>query len=258
MQKKDKPLILISNDDGVHAAGIRALAEVASGFGEVVVVAPERGNSGKSHAVTLTEPLRLLEVPPIAGAKAYAVTGTPVDAMKMAIGNILEKKPGLVLSGINHGSNAAINVIYSGTMAAAVEGAMFSIPSIGFSLTNHSPDADFSAAKVYVRKIIENVLENGMAPYTCLNVNIPDVPAEEIRGLRVCRQARGVWRDGFIKRTHPAGFDYYWMSGNFHNFDPEDEMTDEWALRNNYVSVVPVHVDMTNHHAMETLKSLEE
>lgn len=247
-------LILITNDDGIHARGIRALVEVAREFGETVVVAPDRGNSAKSHSVTFMQPLHFFEAEPMHGTPVFAVSGTPVDSVKMGISNILERKPDMILSGINHGSNATINVLYSGTMAAAIEGATFNIPSAGFSVDDHSPNADFEPSKAFVRRIVKSMLQNRLPEQTCLNVNIPAVPEEEINGIKICRQTKGYWNDGFSKRVHPAGFNYYWLSGKFESYEPDEPGTDEWALRNNYVSIVPVRPDFTNYEFMGQLK----
>ena len=252
---KSDNLILITNDDGIHSEGIKALIDVATQYGEVIVVGPDRGNSAKSHSVTLTEPVYLKETESIIGVDVYACTGTPVDAVKMAFSNVLPRRPDYIFSGINHGSNATINVLYSGTMAAALEGTTYNIPSVGFSLTDFSADADFEASKQYVSRIIANVMENGLPDYTALNVNIPNIAEESINGVKVCRQTMGYWNDGFEKRVHPAGFNYYWLTGTFHNQEPENTETDEWALENNYVAVVPVKIDFTNYSAMQQLKN---
>lgn len=248
-----QPLILITNDDGIHAKGMATLVDICKPLGQVVVVAPERANSAKSHSVTINQPVNYYPVDTYPGTEAYAVTGTPVDSVKMALGNILTRKPDFVFSGINHGSNAAINVIYSGTMAAAIEGASFDIPSVGFSLTDHNPDANFEPASSYVRGIIKQVMQSGLPHRTCLNVNIPNIPEKEIQGVRICRQTKGYWNDGFTKRQHPAGFHYYWLTGRYVNEEPEAKDTDEWALRHNYVAVVPVQTDLTNYQAIDFL-----
>ena len=249
-----KKRILVTNDDGIHARGIRSLVEAVKDLGEVIVVAPDKGNSAKSHSVTFMQPVYYHRAENIDGSPVYGVSGTPVDSVKMAMGNILESKPDLILSGINHGSNATINVLYSGTMAAAIEGATFNIPSAGFSLDDHSPNANFDAAKKYVRKLVLSMINNPMPDQTCLNVNIPAVPENEIKGIEVCRQTRGYWNEGFTERTHPAGFSYYWLSGKFENCEPDEPGTDEWALRNNYVAVVPVKPDFTNYAFLKELK----
>lgn len=251
---KKKPLILVTNDDGVYAGGIQALAETMMEFGEVIIVAPDKPQSGMGHAVTIDNILRLQEVYyPLKNVKAYSTSGTPVDCVKLAIYQILKgRTPDLLVSGINHGSNSSINVIYSGTMSAAVEGAVEGIPSIGFSLLNHAPDADFSTAKKFVHTIVKGVFDNGMPKGTCMNVNIPDLSDQEIKGIKICRQAKAFWEDAFEKRTNPSGKDYYWILGEFNNHD-KGEDTDEWALKNGYVSIVPTHYDLTAHHAIAVL-----
>lgn len=245
-----KPLILVTNDDGIHAKGLFFLIQIAKEFGEVVVVAPDKPQSGMGHAVTMHTPIWLKEVK-IDGVKAYSTSGTPVDCVKLAVYQIMHRKPDLILSGINHGANSSINVIYSGTMSAAVEGAVEGIPSIGFSLLNHSEDADFSHSEPYVRNIIGNVIENTMPYGACLNVNIPK---NKVKGIKVCRQAKGYWEDYFDKRSDPQGKDYYWMQGDF-IVTERGEDTDLWALDHGYISVVPTQFDMTAHHAIANLNT---
>ncbi len=248
-----KPLILVSNDDGVTAPGIQALAEVAREFGEVVVVAPNKPQSGMGHAITINDALRIEDHSSNNNA-IFSTTGTPVDCIKLAVNEILDRKPDLVLSGINHGSNASINILYSGTMSAAIEGGMEGIPSIGFSLLDHSIDADFEPSKHIVRKLLEQFTNHPLKPSTCLNINIPKLGVAEIAGIRVCRQAKAYWREDFDKRTDPSGKEYYWLSGKFIDQDSGDD-TDIAALRNGYVSVVPVQFDLTSHEMIETLNN---
>lgn len=250
----NKPLILVTNDDGITSPGIQALIEVAKEFGEVMVVAPDSPQSGMGHAITINDTLRANEVR-LSWGKGYACSGTPVDCVKLAV-NVISKnrKPDLVISGINHGSNASVNVLYSGTMSAAVEGALENIPSIGFSLLDHSIDADFSASKHFAKKIIPVALKNGMPENVCLNVNIPKLPIENIQGIKYCRQAKANWEEEFDERTDPTGKKYYWLTGIFKNYDNGTD-TDIWALENSYVSIVPVHTDMTSHKFIETLKN---
>ncbi len=249
-----KPLILVTNDDGVFAKGILALSAAMTKLGDVVVVAPDKPQSGMGHAVTINNLLRLYpvkyEVPVMA---AYSCSGTPVDCVKLAIYKVMHRKPDLIVSGINHGSNSSINVIYSGTMSAAVEGAVESIPSIGFSLLDHSAEADFDAAARVAGILATNALEKGIPEGVCLNVNIPKGPFNEIHGIKVCRQAKAYWEDNFDVRKDPAGKDYYWLTGEFKNLDEGDD-TDEAALANNFVSVVPVHCDLTAYHAISHLQ----
>ncbi len=252
--KKEKPLILVTNDDGITAGGIRNLIEVAKEFGEVWVVAPDSPQSGMGHAITVHDILRLHEIHDHPGVMAFSCTGTPVDCVKLGIYRVLKRRPDLLLSGINHGANNSINVIYSGTMSAAVEGAVEGIPSIGFSLLDHSWDADFTASRDVVRSIIKNALKHGIPKDTCLNVNIPAIAASKIKGIKVCRQAKAFWEDDFIPRKDPSGRIYYWITGKLNNGDMGED-TDVWALEHNFVSVVPVQYDLTAYHAMAELNS---
>jgi 5'-nucleotidase len=252
MQKR--PLILVTNDDGISAAGIKALVDVVVELGEVVVIAPDKPQSGMGHAITINSTLRINREKTHPVAEQYNSSGTPVDCVKLAINKILTRKPDLIVSGINHGSNMSINVIYSGTMSAAVEGALEGVPSIGFSLCDHSIDADFSVAKKYVDHICRAVLKNGLAEGTCLNVNIPKAKEDEIKGIRICRQGKANWIEELDERLDPSGNPYYWLTGKFMNFEEGKEDTDVWALDNNYVSVVPVQFDMTAHHTIAGLK----
>ncbi|MFI3279161.1 MAG: 5'/3'-nucleotidase SurE [Rikenellaceae bacterium] len=253
MQKEK--LILISNDDGYNAPGIEALIEVAATFGRVVVVAPRTAQSGMSQAITIYSPLYPERIKTSLPAEIYSLNGTPVDCVKFALDHLLKDEcVDLMLSGINHGSNAAVNVLYSGTMGAAIEGSFYA-PSIGFSLLDHSPNADFTASKVYAERIIKSVLESKVTPHFCLNVNIPNLPLEEIKGIKCCRQNRGYWREEFFERVDPRNNNYYWLTGAFVNHEPEAEDTDEYALAEGYVSVVPVQVDMTDYGRLEQIKN---
>ena len=245
--KKQRPLILVTNDDGITAPGIIALVSVMKTLGDVVVVAPDSPQSGMGHAITINSTLRLRKTKTHGIKEEYSCSGTPVDCVKFAVNKILKRKPDLCVSGINHGSNMSINVIYSGTMSAAVEGAIESIPSIGFSLNNYSTDADFSAAKKIVATIAKNVLKNGLPKDVCLNVNIPNLKSSEIAGIKVCRQARANWIEELDERHDPSGRPYYWLTGKFVNFEKDKKDTDVWALQRNYVSVVPVQFDLTNY-----------
>lgn len=249
-----KPLILVTNDDGVFAKGILTLAQAMTALGDVVVVAPDKPQSGMGHAVTINNMLRLYPVKydfPVMAA--YSCSGTPVDCVKLAIYKVMHRKPDLIVSGINHGSNSSINVIYSGTMSAAVEGAVESIPSIGFSLLDHSAEADFDAAGNVATILARNALEMGIPEGVCLNVNIPKGFFKDIHGIKICRQAKAYWEDNFDVRKDPSGKDYYWLTGEFKNLDAGDD-TDEAALENNFVSVVPVHCDLTAYHAIRHLQ----
>lgn len=252
-----RPLILVTNDDGIAAPGIRNLVESIADLGDVVVVAPDSHQSGMGHAITISNILRTSPYDfGMAGVEAYTTSGTPVDCVKLAIYKILKRKPDVLVSGINHGSNASINVIYSGTMSAAVEGALEGIPSVGFSLCDFAEDADFRASRNVARTVTKQVLAHGTPKGTCLNVNIPKVAPENLKGMKVCRQGAGHWADSFDERQAPGGRTYYWMTGNFTDVD-KGEDTDEWALKNGYVSVVPVQYDLTAHHAMTELNEWE-
>ena len=250
----EKPLILICNDDGYRAPGILNLTRVARNFGEVVVVAPMTGQSGMSHAVTLNHPIRLKTVSVNGELPTYACSGTPADCIKIGLNQILDKKPDLVLSGINHGSNASVSLFYSGTVAAAIEACMNGIPAAALSVDDHSPDADMSVAVREAETIIANLLERGLPPGICLNINFPRMAPEKFKGLRVCRQTNGVWREEFQKRTDPHGKDYYWLTGEFSNREPGETDTDEWAMANGYGAIVPIRIDITDLHQVEELK----
>lgn len=254
----NRPTILVTNDDGVFAPGIKFLTSVAKKYGKVIVVAPDKPQSGMGHAITINSTIRIQKTNYHEVDLEYACNGTPVDCVKMAVNNILKDRPSLVLSGINHGSNSSINVIYSGTMSAAVEGALEGSPSIGFSLCDYSIEADFTQAKEFIEKIIESALINKMQKGVCLNVNIPKLKKEDIKGIKVARQAKANWVERFDERKDPYGREYYWLTGEFVNFEPEAKDTDEWALANGYVSVVPIQADMTAYQSLEQLKSLEK
>lgn len=251
---KTKPLILITNDDGITAPGIRALVEVMKELGDVVVVAPDSPQSGMGHAITISDTLYCEKVVLNKNDthEEYSCSGTPADCVKIATQEIIHRKPDLCVSGINHGSNSSINVIYSGTMSAAVEAGVEGIPAIGFSLLDYSLNADFEPSKKYIKAITSSVIKNGLPKGVVLNVNLPKLPEAEIKGVKVCRQANAHWEEEFDKRTSPQGRDYYWLTGKFVNND-KGEDTDEWALQNGYVSVVPVQFDLTAHHFMGTL-----
>ena len=252
-----EPLILIINDDGISAPGIRKLIKIMNDFGKVVVVAPDGPQSGMGHAITIEATIRCDKVTIDQGPQIeYSCSGTPVDCVKLAVNQLLDRKPDLCISGINHGSNSSINVIYSGTMSAAVEGALEGIPSIGFSLLDYAHNADFSEAEQYIRKITKQVLESGLDDGVCLNVNIPKrIEGEEIKGLKVCRQANANWEEEFEERIDPKGRTYYWLTGKFVNYDKGTD-TDEWALSNHYVSVVPVQFDVTAHSSLVSVNKL--
>lgn len=248
-----KPLILVTNDDGITAPGIRMLISIMNEIGDVVVVAPDSPQSGMGHAVTLNNVLYCNEIKVDDGPQCeYQSSGTPADCVKMAVSEILDRKPDLCVSGVNHGSNSSINVIYSGTMSAAVEAGIEGIPAIGFSLLDYSLNANFEPLKAAIKKIALNVLEQGLPDGVVLNVNFPKL--ETFKGIKICRQARANWVEEFDKRTNPQGKEYYWLTGKFVNMD-KGEDTDEWALVNGYVSMVPVQFDLTAHHFIQKLNS---
>src|SRR6185436_1929160 len=254
--KKSRPTILVTNDDGITAPGIRALVEAMSELGEVVVVAPDGPQSGMGHAITLNTPLRLDKVEVHGETLGYQCSGTPVDCVKLAVNKILHRKPDLCVSGINHGSNSSINVIYSGTMSAAMEGAIEGIPSIGFSLLNYKLNADLKAGRQIAKIIAQQILNFGMPVNSLLNVNIPDLTLNKIKGIKICRQAMAKWEEEFNERLDPHNRPYYWLTGKFINPD-KGEDTDEWALKNGYVSIVPVEFEFKGHHAVTYLNKMK-
>jgi len=248
-----KPLILVSNDDGIFSRGIRVLVDLMGEIGEVIVVAPDSPQSGMGHAITVGNTLRLDETDIFGKVPAYECSGTPADCVKLAKHHLLKNgKPDLVVSGINHGSNTSISILYSGTMSAAIEGAIEGLPSVGFSLCDFSSQADFSHAGQYVQKIALEILSRGLPKGVALNVNIPPKRNENIKGIKICRQARAKWEEQFDVRRDPTGRKYFWMTGNFVNFD-KGEDNDEWAIANNYISIVPCQYDLTAHHAISIL-----
>lgn len=250
-----KPLILVTNDDGITAPGILTLIEIMETLGDVVVVAPDSPQSGMGHAITINSVLHLDKVSKKGDkTEKYSCSGTPADCVKIAINEVLDRRPDLCVSGINHGSNSSINVIYSGTMSAAVEAGIEGIPAIGFSLLDYSWDANFNASKKYVKQIAENALQHGIAEGVVLNVNIPNLDKKDIKGIKICRQARANWKEKFDKRQTPQGKDYYWLTGEFVNYDKGTD-TDEYALAEGYLSVVPVQFDLTAHHYMQQLNT---
>ncbi|MDQ3552363.1 MAG: 5'/3'-nucleotidase SurE [Bacteroidota bacterium] len=253
-EEKKRPVILITNDDGITAPGILNLIEAVKDLGKVVVVAPDKPQSGMGHAITIGVPLRLNKVNMFEGIESYQCTGTPVDCVKLAVDKVLHSKPDICLSGINHGANHSINVIYSGTMSAAVEAAIESIPAIGFSLLDYSLEADFTAARKYSRMIVKQMLETPPEKHTVLNVNFPIGNPDEVKGIKICRQAYAKYEEDFIERTDPHGRRYYWLTGEFVNFDTGTD-TDVWALANNYVSIVPVQFDLTHYKQKEQIEN---
>lgn len=252
---KFKPLILIANDDGVEAKGLKTLIDLARGFGDVVVAVPAEPMSGMSHAITIKTPLRVKKEKEEQGLTVYSCQGTPVDCVKLALNKLVDRKPDLLLSGINHGSNASSSIVYSGTMAAAIEGCINQIPSAGFSLLDFSPDADFTAAAKVIEKIISNIIQSGLPEGVCLNVNIPAVPFAELKGMKVCRQTKGCWKEEFVRRVDPHNGEYFWLTGSYLNYEENADDTDEYALTHSYVSIVPVRVDLTSHEGIRFLNS---
>ena len=247
-------LILVTNDDGLYAAGLRALFEVMEEFGKVVIISTMESRSGMSQALTVKTPLRVKLLEENDKHRIYACNGTPTDSIKLAVNQLLERMPDFVISGINHGSNASVSILYSGTMAAALEGCLYGICSVGFSLNSFSPTADFSVCRDPVRKVLKNLIKEPLPEGVCLNVNIPAVPENQLRGMKICRQSKGNWKEEFEKRKDPMGKTYYWLTGYFNNQEPDAKDTDEWALANNYVAIVPITVDMTAHWYIEKLK----
>ena len=250
---KKKPVILVTNDDGISAPGLRALVEAMTELGKVVVVAPDKPQSGMGHAITIGDPLRLLKMDLFKGIECYQCSGTPVDCVKLAKDKVLHANPDLCVSGINHGSNSSINVIYSGTMSAAVEACIEDIPAIGFSLLDYTFEADFTAAKHYAKILSKSLLKYRLPQGTLLNVNFPKLKLDKIKGIKICRQAMAKWQEDYDERIDPRGNKYYWLTGKFMNYD-KNEDTDEWALKQGYVSVVPVQFDLTANHAINYMK----
>ena len=250
-----RPLILVTNDDGISAPGLRTLISVMKTLGDVVVVAPDSPQSGMGHAITINSTLFVEEINIDDDVhQEYSCSGTPADCVKLAVNEILVRRPDLCVSGINHGSNSSINVIYSGTMSAALEAGIEGIPAIGFSLLDYDWNANFEHCKPFIKRIAEQVLKYGLDDGVVLNVNLPKLNSSEIKGIKVCRQARANWKEEFDKRQNPMGRDYYWLTGKFVNLD-NGEDTDEWALENGYVSVVPVQFDLTEHQSIQTLNN---
>ncbi len=247
-------IILVTNDDGITAKGIRALVEAMADFGRVVVVAPDKPQSAMGHAITINQPLRLTKVDIFGDIEAYACSGTPVDCVKLGSDKLLGRKPDICVSGINHGANSSINVIYSGTMSAAMEASLERVPAVGFSNVSYHSDTDMRAAQAYAKIIVRHVLKFGIPNFHLLNVNIPALPLEQIKGIKFCRQARAKWVENYEERIDPQGRKYYWLSGDFVNEDDGLD-TDIWALDNGYVSVVPTQHDLTAYEDITFLKN---
>ncbi len=251
--KNEKPLILISNDDGVFSKGLHVLVETLAGLGEIVVMAPDGPRSGASAAITSELPVRYTKVKEEKDLTVYKCSGTPVDCVKLALFELLPHCPDLVIGGINHGDNSAVNVHYSGTMGVVVEGCLKGIPAIGYSLCDHDADADFNPMLPYVRRIAEQVLANGLPKGTCLNVNAPK--GKELKGVRICRQTDASWGSEWARGQHPKGGEYFWLTGRFTNNEPDAQEADRWALDHGYVAITPIQIDMTAYHLINELKN---
>lgn len=256
-KSNNRPLILVTNDDGYKAKGLSKLIDIAREFGNVVVMAAAESQSGKSHSITIKDPIRYKKVEESPEFTRYVIKGTPADGVKLAFCSLMERKPDILLSGINHGTNSSSSVLYSGTMGAALEGAVHGIPSVGFSLLDYSPDADFQAAEPYVKQIIQDLIDKGLPPGICLNVNIPALPRKGLQGIRICRQTNGYWLENFETRQDPRGSNYSWLTGRFINREPDATDTDEFALEHGYLSVVPVNTDFTAHGLIDRMKEWE-
>lgn len=250
----NRPLIFITNDDGILAPGLEHLTRIAASMGDVVVGAPDAPQSAKSSALTVNAPLEVKSHPSIDGARVFSITGTPVDCVKVAMHAILDRKPDLLLSGINHGSNAAVNNIYSGTMGATMEGCILGIPSVGLSLLNHSMKADFKPLTPFITRIITDVLAKGLPEGICLNVNFP-TDCDPL-GLKVVRAARGCWTEEYADYATPHGKPFYWLTGTFHNEEPDNPDTDEYWLARNYGTIVPIRPDQTAHDKIAAIKEI--
>jgi len=252
--KEKKPLILVVNDDGVEAKGIRALGEVAQEFGRVVMIAPGKGRSGMSHAITFATPLRLRRIHYSNDFEVYRTNGTPVDSVKLALRHILKNQQvDLLVSGINQGSNTSVSVFYSATIAAAIEGCLCGIPSVAFSQVDFTHSTDFELAKMAARKIISSVLEKGLPPHICLTVNIPNIPIQDAKGIKITRQAKNYWHEDLDERTDPANIPYFWMRGSLREIDKGRD-TDIWAIKHNYISIQPLRTDWTDQEMIQELK----
>ena len=250
---KTKPLILVTNDDGITAPGLRTLIKIMNKIGDVVVVAPDSPQSGMGHAITINSTLQCHKNKVSDGPQQeFSCSGTPADCVKLGINELLDRKPDLCVSGINHGSNSSINVIYSGTMSAAIEAGIEGVPAIGFSLLDFRWEANFKPLEKFIRRITLEAIRNGIPKDVVLNVNFPKLKEKEIKGIRVCRQAKANWVEEFDKRTNPMGREYYWLTGKFHNDDIAED-TDEWALSNGYISIVPTQFDFTAHHCIKKI-----
>lgn len=254
---KQKPLILVSNDDSYSANGVHFLIDRLLPYGDVVAICPDAPRSGQSMAITVNDALRITRLPDYHGAAMYKVNGTPVDCIKLAMHHVLSRPADLVVTGINHGSNSAVNVLYSGTMGAAMEGCAFGIPSIGFSLTDHSPEADFTPCLLAIKVLVEDVLQHGLPEDVCLNVNVPNI-SRMPEAMKICVPCRGRWNDEYREYTDPSGRKFYWLTGEYINEEPENENTDEWALAHGIISVVPVNINRSDARPSPQIEWLSE
>lgn len=253
----DKKLIFVTNDDGYESNGFSRAVEIAQRLGDVIAVAPEVPQSGKSQAITIYEPLFLRQHCKEQGLEVYSLSGTPVDCVKFAFDHLLGGRiPDLVISGINHGSNSAVNVLYSGTMGAAIEASFYGCPAIGISYDNHDGEADIRSATIFGEYIARMILNMKLERNLCLNVNVPDLEYKDIKGIKLCRQTRGFWRETFFENTDPNRRNYFWMKGEFQNAETEADDTDEYALAHGYVAVVPVQTDMTDYWGLVNLREI--
>jgi 5'-nucleotidase len=257
-KKSERPLILISNDDGYEARGIQALVEMVRGLGDVIVCAPDGPRSGFSCAFSATVPLTLTQHHAEEGVEVWSCNGTPTDCVKMALAHVCQRRPDLVLGGINHGDNASVNTHYSGTMGVVLEGCMKYIPSVAYSLCDHREDADFEPLRPHIIRMTKKVLNEGLPKGTCLNVNFPLLESGEYKGVKVCRMSAGTWLNETTCCHHPRGYDYWWMVGRYRNDEPEAEDTDRWALDHGYVAVTPTTIDVTSYEALKSMKEWEE
>lgn len=251
--KNNRPLILISNDDGYQAKGINCLIDMVRHLGDIIVCAPDSARSGYSGAFSATLPLRLIKHHEEEGLEIWSCNGTPVDCVKIALDRICPRKPDMVLGGINHGDNASVNTHYSGTMGVTMEGCMKYIPSIAYSLCDFNADADFEPMRGLIQRLTERVLRDGLPKGVCLNVNFPLV--EKIKGVKVCRMAFGTWGNEVVKCHHPRGYDYYWMMGEYTNDEPDAEDTDNWALTHGYAAITPTKMDVTSYELLEEMRT---
>ncbi len=252
-----KPYILVANDDGIDSPGIYALTCAMKSLGDVVVVAPDRQQSAVGHALTVSSPLRVTKFNRDGHDFGYAVNGTPADCVKIAIASLLDRTPDLLVSGINHGQNTAVNVLYSGTVSAATEGMLVGIPSIAVSVTSHNINEDISVAAEYIKKIAAHVLEHGLPKGTLLNVNVPSIPGNQIKGLKVVPLSKTIWKDSYELRKDPFGNDYFWFAGDYNIIDKDPE-TDDIAILNGYISVTPIRFDLTDREHLGDFQSLEK